>query len=67
MSRDKMTTTSVHLNDHTLLVQQRFRVEVMTTAEKNDDCWNCISSSSGQHPGRATEIGSAVHVVQKIA
>ena len=59
MSRDKMTTTSVHLNDHSqcVCVQQRFRVEVMTTAEKNDDCWNCINSSSGEHPGRATETG----------
>ena len=25
------------------------------------------NSSSGEHPGRATETGSAVHVVQKIA
>ena len=31
MSRDKMTTTSVHLNDHTLWLQQRFRVCTTST------------------------------------
>ena len=62
MSRDKMTTTSVHLNDHSQCMCVCNSVSVLKS------CNRCSSnSSSGEHPGRATETGPAVHVAQKIA